>query len=143
MNRFFLILSILFLKSFGVNAQRSVLSAEVGAIFPVHAHISYEHRFYNGPRLSWYARLGGGASLILIADGGVGGVVSTTMLTRPNEENHFQLEMGAMGFVSDYGGMVFPHLTAGYRRQKPGGGFMFKVYGGLILQAGVGIGYSF
>lgn len=119
------------------------LYADIGAHFGAQASINIESQIYSGNKLTWYARGGIGASGVIMATGGPGGLAAITMLTGKGNK-HFELNIGA--FVGKDIELehiyVWPLIDFGYRYQKPEGGLIFKVKVGF-LGLGIGLGYAF
>jgi hypothetical protein len=108
--------------------------------------INYERQIYSGEKLTWFGRVGAGAAYKWRNNNissGPGGLAAITMLTG-KRNNHFELNAGTfiVSNSDDNNSGVYPLLDAGYRYQKPNGGFVFKAKIG-ILGLGIGLGYAF
>ena len=103
--------------------------------------INYERKVVGGEKLNLYGRIGAGASINTNGGTGPGGLFALTMLTGARK-HHFELGLGT--FIGAEGGGTFVHpvFNAGYRFQKPEGGFIFRTHLGL-LSIGIGAGYAF
>ena len=108
---------------------------------------NYERLISSGEKVTCFGRLGVGVAYKWTSDddvsSGPGGLAAMTMLTGKGN-NHFELNAGTF-IVSDAdedNSGVYPLLDAGYRYQKPSGGFVFKAKIG-ILGVGIGLGYAF
>lgn len=138
-------------QSSGETFSNSVTYAEVGVVglfgFLAGLNVSYEHRLYSNAEnnLHIYGRGGVAASGVLFGSGGFGGLVGGSLLTGPNN-HHFEADLGLIVGKNDGSGGndVFfqPMLEAGYRYQRPQGGFLFKAKGG-ITGFGIALGYAF
>ncbi|MCK5441322.1 MAG: hypothetical protein KAJ23_05495 [Maribacter sp.] len=120
---------------------------DTGIGFGGQVSFNYERQIYSGEKVTWFGRLGAGAAYKWTSNDdvslGPGGLAALTMLTGKGN-NHFELNAGTF-IVSDSdknNSGVYPLLDAGYRYQKPGGGFIFKTKIG-ILGLGIGLGYAF
>lgn len=123
------------------NAMSKVnVYAQIGAL---EATLNLEVRLHNGSKITWYGRAGGGIWGIFPLFVGTGGFGSITMLAG-KKNNHFELNGGLFfGYEPFYKErFVFPIAEAGYRYQKPSGGFIFKANIGFF-KLGIGMGYAF
>ncbi|MFT5669039.1 MAG: hypothetical protein ACI9DK_003250 [Vicingaceae bacterium] len=146
-----LLVIIIVTIGFSANAQsseqnemsRNSIYFDTGVIPGVHAFVNYERSFYQGEKVSWFGRVGFGYGGLILGDGGFGGLGAVTMLTG-KKNSHFELNTGVFSGKETDGSnsVIFPLLDAGYRYQKPDGGFVFKAKIG-ILGVGIGLGYAF
>ncbi|MEL6250924.1 MAG: hypothetical protein AAFR87_02835 [Bacteroidota bacterium] len=131
--------------------SNSVAYAEVGVVglfgFLAGLNLSYEHRLFSNPdnNLHIYGRGGVAASGVLFGSGGLGGLVGGSLLTGSGN-HHFEVDLGVIVGKNDGSGSndVFVQGVGevGYRFQKPGGGFLFKLKAG-ITGIGGALGYAF
>lgn len=105
------------------------------------ATINYERRFFSGSSLTWYGRVGFGATSNSNASTGFGGLAAVSMLTG-KKRSHFEVDAGAMLFTEGSRQFVYPVVNLGYRYQNPEGGLLVKAHVGII-SFGLGLGYSF
>lgn len=117
--------------------------ADIGGHFGAQASINIESKIHSSNKLTWYARGGIGASGIIMATGGPGGLAAITMLTGKGNK-HFEINAGAFvgKDLENENIYLFPLIDFGYRYQKPEGGLLFKAKLG-ILGIGIGLGYAF
>ena len=139
---------LLYNKAEAQSVEKATLSkvnlyADIGAHFGAQASVNIESQIHSGNKLTWYARGGIGASGVIMATGGPGGLAAITMLTGKGNR-HFEINAGAFvgkDFEQDQM-YVWPLIDLGYRYQKPEGGLIFKAKLGF-LGLGVGLGYAF
>ena len=153
----FIFTSLLFSSNFSqLHAQseefsNSVAYAEVGVVglfgFLAGLNLSYEHRLYSNADndLHIYGRGGLAASGVLFGSGGIGGLFGGSLLTGSGN-HHFEADLGVIVGKNDGSGSndVFAQAVGelGYRFQKPGGGFLFKIKAG-ITGIGGALGFAF
>lgn len=138
-------------QSGGEEFSNSAAYAEVGILglfgFLAGLNVSYEHRLYSNAdnNLHIYGRGGVAAAGVLFGSGGFGGLLGASLLTG-QANHHFEADLGLIVGKNDGSGGndVFfqPMAEAGYRYQKPQGGFLFKAKGG-VTGFGIGLGYAF
>ena len=107
------------------------------------ALVNYERRIHSGANVTWYGRAGFGLGAEVAGTGGIAGLGALTMLTG-NGNSHFEINAGAFvvqGNPNFDPWIWLPLFDVGYRYQKPGGGFILKVYAGNSI--GIGIGHAF
>lgn len=127
-----------------INLSNNNLYIEGTLGLMAHASFNYERRLVQGQKVSLFGRAGLGPSGIFFGPSGQGGNIAGVLLTGNEKRSHFELVTGMfIGWDKLYEETFYlPLIKAGYRFQKPEGGFLFRANVGLV-NVGVSFGYTF
>ena len=166
MNKLFTILMLIPILLFGQRTKNNVYAEAHLGLFTQFL-LNYEKQINFGEKGGLYFRVGGGYGLnhtgwlFSVENQGWGGLVALTALSKLKRKRnqYFEFNMGAFcgyneerfnwhhngsewTYDTNLRAFLSPTLTAGYRYQKPEGGFIFRANAGII-SLGLSIGYAF
>jgi hypothetical protein len=143
------------MTSMGVHAQKPVVYGELGG--PGFASFNIDMRFSKADD-GFGFRAGVGGFSLEDNDGVLTIPIGINYIASKDKKNYFETGVGVT-YLSDQNsnnndqlfGDTFGHLTLGYRRQRPDGGFFFRAalnpvfgkFGFFPFYGGVAFGYKF